>query len=156
MKMSRSSIVCMVTTAICALSTYAAATTQHWTRVDVGGAGGQYGGSAIGCTFMAYGLACPLHIDTDTVTSYAGAEAFYGNSNATQPAVACVQFSNSSGGACGASLANNCPSRGVCAYPLSDVSPWNSYFGHFKYIVFENLTQGVLVNGYTVTYNSTI
>ena len=137
-----------------AASTSAVAAAAGWFRVNTGNGSENYGGGGEGCfvaTSGSYSNAnawvCPIP-DNYTITGYTGATAYFQNSNHTQPAAACVAYFNRVGDICTNTNPNNC-SGGVCQVVLN-TSQWTTNSNDFKYILFDNMTVGVSLPGFSV------
>ena len=144
-----------VLSAILASSAVAAA---GWVRVTTGSSIiTNYGGGALGgCwkntntgTFMY----CAVPDNSITQASaFTTAQVFFQNSNATQPAQACVTYYNGNGGVCGpATPPNNCPNHGVCNF-FVDITVWQTNPDQFKFMEFTTLTSGAQLTGFTMGY----
>jgi hypothetical protein len=145
----------LVTFVLAVVLSASAVSTASWYRVDTGTGNGSYGGGNNGCSIAAsvnYGgadiISCPI-ADNSGISSYTSGNVYFTNSNTTQPALACVAYYNATGGTCSSTANNNCPNKGVCSF-LMNISAWQNNPNHFKFVLFDNITSGALLSGYTV------
>jgi hypothetical protein len=139
--------------ALCAVASSSAVAAAGWTRVAVGTG---IGNGNVGCsaypstnTANAWAYFCPLAVDSDAVAAYTALGVYFQNSNHTQPVSACVTYYASSGGTCSTTTANNCPSGGLCQFS-ADITAWENHPNDFKYVLFDNITSGARLAGYTL------
>jgi hypothetical protein len=173
MRVLRHPLVAFTLTFGLTFSASAFATTSRWSRYTVGigsgvysggpGASGVYGGNqgagydGIRCTgtpSVNYNLYCPIP-DNDTIAIYDQVGINFANANPTQINSICTTHASQTGGTC-SQFNWNCGSGGVCTAWMTDMSTWNSAGNDEKYLLIQNVTQGVLVSGYVVYYESTI
>jgi hypothetical protein len=140
---------------VAAALTTSALASAAWYRVDTGTGAGNYGGGGQGCSVQSSGQfsgtnvwLCPV-ADNSGISSYSSGTVYFTNSNATQPASACVAFFNQTGGSCSNTSNNNCPNHGVCSFNMN-VSAWQNFGSHFKYAAFDNMSVGALMSGYVI------
>jgi hypothetical protein len=163
MRVLRHPLVAFALTFGLTFSASAFANTSRWSRYTVGIGSGVYGGgqgagyAGISCTgapALNYNLYCPIP-DSDTIASFDQVGINFANANPTQVNSICTTHASQTGGHC-SQFNWNCGSGGACTAWMTDMTTWNNAGNDEKYLLIQNVTQGVLVSGYVVYYESTI